>query len=153
MNQPNHTHRVAVNAFLINQDRFLLLERAQKPFIWGPPGGKLLTDEDPIHGLQREVVEETGLQIKIYQPVTTWFGQFNKIPLISIDYLCTSDQNSVELSQEHCNFRWLSINELVKDEKIYFGSELGFKLTDYQLAWQTYRMRLEYRRGPEDGRD
>ena len=31
-----HSHRVAVNAYLINEDRFLLLKRAKKPFIWGP---------------------------------------------------------------------------------------------------------------------
>lgn len=41
-----HTHRIAVNAFLIHEDRFLLLKRAQKPFIWGPPGGKLQIDYD-----------------------------------------------------------------------------------------------------------
>ena len=125
MDSVPYTHRVAVNAFLINQDRFLLLERAQKPLIWGPPGGKLMTDEDPIKGLKREVAEETGLQIEVFQPVTTWFGHFNKIPLISIDYLCTSNSNQINLSHEHRNFRWLSINNLTKDKEIYFTSELG----------------------------
>lgn len=140
MSSLNYSHRVAVNAFLIHNKKFLLLKRAQKPHIWGPPGGKLVTDEDPIHGLQREVAEETGLRIKIFQPVTTWFGNFNNLPLISIDYLCTTDNNSVKLSHEHSDFRWLIIDELVKDKQIYFTSELGFKLSDYQLAWQTYLM-------------
>ena len=140
MESARYTHRIAVNAFLINQDRFLLLERAQKPLIWGPPGGKLMTDEDPIKGLKREVVEETGLQIEVFQPVTTWFGHFNKIPLISIDYLCTSNSNHVNLSPEHRNFRWLNINRLAKDNEIYFTSEMGFKLADFQLAWKTYLM-------------
>jgi len=99
-----------------------------------------MTDEDPIHGLQREVAEETGLLIKIFQPVTTWFGNFNNLPLISIDYLCTTNSTSVKLSHEHSNFQWLTIDELVKDKQIYFTSELGFKLSDFQLAWQTYLM-------------
>ena len=84
-----------------------------------------MTDEDPIKGLKREVAEETGLQIEVFQPVTTWFGHFNKIPLISIDYLCTSNSNQINLSHEHRNFRWLSINNLTKDKEIYFTSELG----------------------------
>jgi 8-oxo-dGTP diphosphatase len=140
MNPALYTHRVAVNAFLIHHNTFLLLKRAQKPLIWGPPGGKLMTDEDPIQGLQREVAEETGLQIKIFQPVTTWFGHFNNLPFISIDYLCTTDSDSIKLSQEHRNFRWLTIDELIKDKQLYFTSELGFKLSDFQLAWQTYLM-------------
>ena len=140
MNSTSHTHRVAVNSFLIYKDTFLLLKRAQKPLIWGPPGGKMMKDEDPVHGLQREVFEETGLKIQIFQPVTTWFGHFNDLPLLSIDYLCTCNSNRVSLSHEHSDFRWLSIDQLRKDKSIYFTSVLGFKLSDFELAWKTYRM-------------
>ena len=135
-----HTHRVAVNAYLIFDDRFLMLKRAKEPFIWGPPGGKLEIDEDPIRGLQREVKEETGLQIRVFQPVTTWFGYFNDRSLLSVDYLCTSEKNTVTLSHEHTHHRWLTIIDLAHDKNIYFTSDLGFKLSDFNLAWQTYIM-------------
>ena len=98
MSSSNYTHRVAVNAFLIHGNQFLLLKRAKKPLIWGPPGGKLRIDEDPIIGLQRELQEETGLQVQLFQPVTTWFGHFGDVPLLSIDYLCTSEKSVVRLS-------------------------------------------------------
>ena len=141
-----HTHRIAVNAFLIHEDRFLVLKRAKKPFIWGPPGGKLQIDEDPLKGLQREVLEETGLQIRVFQPVTSWFGNFYNVPLFSVDYLCTCDGNAVILSQEHSDYLWLTIDDLIQDKKTYFTSELGFKLSDYNLAWQTYLMnQLNYK--------
>jgi 8-oxo-dGTP diphosphatase len=140
MNLPLHTHRVAVNAFLIYNKTFLLLKRAQKPLIWGPPGGKMLKDEDPVQGLQREVLEETGLKIQVFQPVTTWFGRFNTLPLLSIDYLCTSTSNQVTLSHEHTDYHWLTIDNLRKHKKTYFTSLFGFKLTDYELAWHTYLM-------------
>ena len=135
-----HSHRVAANAYLIYEDRFLLLKRSKKPFIWGPPGGKLQIDEDPTRGLQREVLEETALQIRVFQPVTTWFGYFNDVPLLSCDYLCTSQKNTVSLSHEHNDYRWLTIKDLTRDKKIYFTSDLGFKLSDYKLARQIYRM-------------
>lgn len=134
------THRLAVNAFLIHEEKFLLLKRANKPYIWGPPGGKLRIDEDPIHGLKREVLEETGLQILVFQPVTTWFGSFNGVPLLSIDYLCSSKQNRVSLSNEHSDYRWLTIDDLSRYENIYFSYNFGFKHSDYILAWQTYLM-------------
>ena len=55
------THLVAVNAFLLKDDKFLLLKRNDPPLIWGPPGGKLEINEDPVTGLIREVKEETNL--------------------------------------------------------------------------------------------
>jgi 8-oxo-dGTP diphosphatase len=140
MNIIPHSHRVTVNAYLIYEDRFLILKRAKKPLIWGPPGGKLQIDEDPTRGLQREVLEETGLQIRVFQPVTTWFGYFTAVPLLSVDYLCTSEKNTVSLSHEHTDYRWLSIKDLMREKDIYFTSDLGFKLSDYKLAWETYLM-------------
>ena len=140
MTSSPHTHRIAVNAFLIHEDRFLMLKRAQIPFIWGPPGGKLYIDEDPIKGLQREVLEETGFQIHVYQPVTTWFGHFNDVPLLSVDYLCTSEKSIVTLSHEHTEYSWLTIDDLAQDLQKYFTSNLGFKLSDYKLAWRIFLM-------------
>ena len=134
------THRLAVNAYLLYEEKFLLLKRANKPYIWGPPGGKLRIDEDPTHGLKREVLEETGLQIFVFQPVTTWFGSFNGVPLLSIDFLCRSEQNRVSLSHEHSDYRWLSIDHLTRYENIYFSYDIGFKHSDYILAWRTHLM-------------
>ncbi len=97
-------------------------------------------DEDPVSGLKREVLEETGLSIIVHQPVTTWFGEFNNSKLLSIDYLCTAKQENVVLSSEHHQYLWLSIEELNKDPDIYFNSEFGFQLPDFSLAWQTCLM-------------
>jgi len=123
MSKPTHSHRVAVNAFLIYGETFLLLKRANEPLIWGPPGGKLQIDEDPIQGLQREVREETGLQILVFQPVTTWFGYFHDAPLLSVDYLCTCIKNTVSLSNEHSDYQWLTIDNLRHDKNTYFTSD------------------------------
>jgi len=71
MNQPG-THRVAVNAYLLYNDNFLLLKRKIHPLLWGPPGGRLESDENPSDGLKREIFEETGLRAEIHMPVTTW---------------------------------------------------------------------------------
>jgi len=66
--------RVAVKAFIIKDDKLLILKRAsddvQSPNIWEIPGGRLELGEDPILGLMREIREETGLYIKPQQPLS-----------------------------------------------------------------------------------
>jgi len=138
MDQFNHTHRISVNAFLIFNDQFLLLKRAQSPQIWGPPGGHLLPDEDPVEGLQREIFEETQLRADIFNPVMTWFGEFNQGKLLSIDFLGKTSSAHVILSEEHTDFRWLDIRQLQIDSKLYFSSSIGFSFDNFMLAWQFY---------------
>jgi len=140
MHPDSHTHRLSVNAFLVCKDHFLLLKRARDPLIWAPPGGHLLPDEDPLKGLQREIFEETSLKAEIFYPVVTWFGKFKGGNLLSIDYCAKTSSMSVVLSDEHTDFRWLSIQQLTKDSKIYFNSTLGFTLNDFFLAWKSYLM-------------
>jgi 8-oxo-dGTP pyrophosphatase MutT (NUDIX family) len=132
------SHQVAVNAYLICNREFLLLKRARVPAIWGPPGGRLKQDEDPQKGLKREVFEETGLNIDIHQPVTTWFGKFYSNPLLSIDYLCTAYRPNVVLSVEHTNYKWFALQELYKNRKSMFVSPYGFQFPDFLLAWVIY---------------
>jgi 8-oxo-dGTP diphosphatase len=137
-NMQRLSHEVAVNAYLIRSDRFLLLKRCIPPAIWGPPGGRLELLEDPVSGLKREVMEETGLEIMVLEPVTTWFGRFNGRLLLSIDYLCHAESDQVRLSAEHSDFRWLSITGLRQDRERYCSPHVGFKLTDYEKAWRRY---------------
>jgi ADP-ribose pyrophosphatase YjhB (NUDIX family) len=137
------THRVAVNAFLISEDRFLLLKRAQPPLLWGPPGGHLNPNEDPINGLKREVLEETGLQIDVLGPVTTWFGKFHDSYLLSIDYLGTIQKGELRLSLEHETYKWLTISELQRYQKKYLNCAKGFKLSDFKLAWLSYLLKMK----------
>ena len=132
------THLVAVNAFLLKENRFLLLKRNDPPFIWGPPGGKLGINEDPVTGLKREVNEETGLEIEVNMPVTTWFGTFGNKKIFAVDYLCYYKSGIIKLSNEHDSFRWLSLKELQVNKREYFTSKFGFKYKHFKLAWKIY---------------
>jgi ADP-ribose pyrophosphatase YjhB (NUDIX family) len=132
------THLVAVNAFLLKEEKFLLLKRIDPPLIWGPPGGKLGINEDPITGLKREVKEETDLEIEVYMPITTWFGSFNNKKIFAVDYLCHYRKGLIKLSNEHDSFRWLSLKELQDKKREYFSSKFGFKFKDFKLAWTIY---------------
>jgi 8-oxo-dGTP diphosphatase len=108
------THRVAVGAYLFHGGRILLLRRANAPYTLAPPGGKLDPGEDPIAGLRREVLEETGLEIEVFGAVNTWYGSMapGKPALLCINYLTRTTSEDVRLSNEHTDFVWTSRAEL-----------------------------------------
>jgi 8-oxo-dGTP diphosphatase len=135
----NHTHRLAVNAYLLKENRFLLLKRATPPYIWAPPGGHLEMDEEPERGLQREVREETGLEIDVLAVANTWFGQWRHQPLLAIDYLTGYRSGSVELSTEHSDYHWLTMDELVRGEPVPLTPAIGFSPENFKYALQLFK--------------
>ncbi|MEY2397228.1 MAG: 8-oxo-dGTP diphosphatase [Actinomycetota bacterium] len=62
--------RVA-SALIENDGQILLVEntRADGRVEWSLPGGVIEPGEDPIRGLQREVLEETGLVVETWGPL------------------------------------------------------------------------------------
>ncbi len=134
------THRVAVNGYVINDGKFLLLKRATPPILWAPPGGRLNLDEDPREGLKREIKEETNLNCEIMACVDTWFGEWNNGPLLSLDYLVKIISGKLRLSDEHTEAKWISINELREKASLFLNSDVGFKLSDFETAWKLYQL-------------
>jgi 8-oxo-dGTP diphosphatase len=129
------THQVAVNGYIIKDNTFLLLQRKNPPSIWGPPGGRLLRNEDPEQGLKREIHEETALEVVVVQPVTTWFGKFQGEYLLSIDYLCINPAGNIALSEEHMAYHWIGLDQI----KAYLTAKEGFQHADFYRAMQIYR--------------
>ena len=64
----DHVPRVAVAAVIFDDDgRVLLIERGRPPGqgLWTVPGGKLELGESLAAAVQREVREETGLEVEV----------------------------------------------------------------------------------------
>jgi len=71
---------------------------------WDLPGGHIHVGEDDIEGLKREVKEETTLDItnpeKIHEEGRIKF------------YKTSQYRGTIELSEEHTNHKWVTIDEL-----------------------------------------
>ena len=79
MNSTSYTHRLAVNAFLIFDEKFLILKRAARPLIWGPPGGRLNQDEGGP--LPRDVTEDLRvLGLNPCNDVMEMIGEADRLP-------------------------------------------------------------------------
>lgn len=93
------------------------------------PGGKIQEGEtDFTESLKREVREETGLEIEVGSPFTTWCYEFQpghrnfgkKTYLVG--FRCTYLSGEVALSDEHDAFRWINESSFreVDDGSPYF---------------------------------
>jgi len=111
---------VPQKAVIIQAGKFLVLKRslhaAHHAGDWDFPGGKLEYGEGPGQGLEREVLEETGLKVKAVRPVFV-FAEANKDENdVFIVWECKKVSGEVKLSHEHTEWKWAS-----KDEALGMG--------------------------------
>jgi ADP-ribose pyrophosphatase YjhB (NUDIX family) len=121
-----YTHTTATLGFVFRNQELLLLKRSMPPKIWAPPGGRLLRDENPSQGLQREIQEECGITVHILAPFDIWFGQHEGALTLGIIFLCRYLDGSLLLSSEHSDAQWLTertlSTKIVESSSEFFGN-------------------------------
>jgi 8-oxo-dGTP pyrophosphatase MutT (NUDIX family) len=95
--------------------RYLLLQKAEDANLenigkWECVGGFIEKGETSIMTIERELKEETGLELKC----------FKKLPTIrNCDvYLIDASSNTVRLSDEHSDYRWVKARDVQKMELV-----------------------------------
>ncbi|HEY4509018.1 MAG TPA: NUDIX domain-containing protein [Candidatus Paceibacterota bacterium] len=81
-----------------------------------------------VLSLKREVMEETGLEIEVYNPFAVWYHEFPKTHrnypkvVYLVAFRAKYVSGDVKLSEEHNNFRWVDKNNYkeVDDGSDYF---------------------------------
>ena len=116
--------QVGVKIFLKNQDgKYLVVRRNEEKYPeigakWDIVGGRINPGSTLMENLQREVIEETGLEIKDEIKLITAQDilKTNK-HVIRLTYTGLAD-GEVKLSDEHSDFKWLSLEEIKKLEPL-----------------------------------
>ncbi|HRE49609.1 MAG TPA: NUDIX hydrolase [Aggregatilineales bacterium] len=87
--------------------RILVVEHVYHPKTpWGFPGGWLGRREHPHEGVIREVREETSLSITIINPILVMISPYHRRHLDTA-FLCRAETETVHLSEELLDHRWL----------------------------------------------
>jgi len=108
----NQTFFVGQKAFIQKGEQLLVLIDPK----WGVdlPGGKIQEGETDLkQSLQRELAEETGLDIEIGKPVASWTWEVEAYehPIFLIGYQCKYKSGVLKLSSEHSEFYWVTKND------------------------------------------
>jgi len=77
---PRRMHDVTL--FITNGERLALIRKPRfDEGVWRPPGGGIKPNEDPVAAMEREALEETGLQIEVRRYLVLTHALFLYRPL------------------------------------------------------------------------
>ena len=97
---------------------------------WEFPGGRMKFGESPENALEREVYEETGLNVNVKEITrASSFIISENENVIIIFYLCTSNHDMVSLSTEHGDYMWVRPEKLVESISEHLRNDVSL---DYE---------------------
>ncbi len=108
---------VGAKAFVYNKKlkKFLTIKRSYgdtSAGMWENPGGKKEINEDIRDTLKRELLEETGIVVEDYRMLYASSINEERNPFMIIGFLVVTEQEKIELSYEHIEYRWVDKEEL-----------------------------------------
>jgi 8-oxo-dGTP diphosphatase len=96
--------------------RVLLLRRAPGVATdagrWELPGGKMAYGETLEDALAREVEEETGIAVRVGQPVHVTHFVKDPFWVTCVTFVCDYDGGDVRLSEENDAFDWIELSAI-----------------------------------------
>ena len=111
---------VGVGAVLLDGDRVLLIQRGHEPMKgqWSLPGGALEVGETLVEGVQREVLEETGLEvepvsiIEVFDRISRDAEGRVQFHYVLVDYVCRLTGGTLCCATDAMDARWARRDEL-----------------------------------------
>jgi 8-oxo-dGTP pyrophosphatase MutT (NUDIX family) len=143
------TFLISQKALIVRDGRLLILKLPldftnPRDELWELPGGLLEMDEESTTGLEREVMEETGLKVAIGKPISIsyfWMKGFRFRDGRTLDarivvsaFMCQLIDGSVILSHENSDYCWATRQELTA---FRFHSNSATAVVEYLVAQPT----------------
>jgi 8-oxo-dGTP pyrophosphatase MutT (NUDIX family) len=151
MHDPKKTHYVVVTGIILKDGKYLITKRAPTekafPDMWTVPGGKLETDDymnrpkdTGSHWynvledlLRREVMEETGLEMKNIRYLTSMvYVHPSGVPTIIVSLYADYYSGKVKLCDELTEHAWVSLEE-AKEYELIEGIYEELEMLDHFL--------------------
>jgi 8-oxo-dGTP diphosphatase len=150
---------VGVGGVVIEQGRALLIRRGSEPLLgeWSIPGGALELGETLEQGVVRELLEETGLKVRVIELIEVFDRIYvqsaagndkTKNPrfhYVIVDYLCERLAGQAVAGSDVTDVAFASEDELAK----YNLTETATQILKKAFAMERRRHPQEPSRGPE----
>ncbi len=109
-----------VGAIVLQQDAVLLVRRGNEPQkgLWSFPGGALELGESLDQGVRREVLEETGLEVRVlqfaevFERIMTDDSGAVEYHYVLLDYLCELVGGTLSAGDDAAEAAWVNRAEL-----------------------------------------
>lgn len=124
--------QIVLTGILKDNDLFLVVKRNENdelyPGAWEFPGGHLENGELLKDGLIRELKEEIGFENDFEPQIIHYYDEIKEknnelIHNLEIDFIVNVDSSliDVKLSNEHCDYKWITkdsdyLDEFIKDK-------------------------------------
>jgi ADP-ribose pyrophosphatase len=114
------TPRVAVGAVVFKENKVLLVRRGQPPAegVWAIPGGRIELGETLQKAAEREILEETGLNIRAKHPVFTFDAVVRddngkiRFHYVIVDLIADYVSGDIQPGDDALEARWVSKTEM-----------------------------------------
>lgn len=129
---------LGVGALIFEGSRILMAQRGKPPLMgqWSLPGGLVETGESVESAVRREVLEETGLEVKplgvleIFERIMRDAGGAPEYHYVLLDYICRVTGGTLSAGDDACRVEWFERRDL-KELHITEGTlaviERGFR--------------------------
>lgn len=114
-----HNSKPCAGALVIQDGRVLLAQRGVEPFkgYWDIPGGFLEAGEHPEAGAVRELLEETGLEVRLTYLLGTYMDTYGdgNFYTLNIYYVAEIVSGGPKATDDVAALEWFGMDELPKD--------------------------------------
>ena len=104
----NHPmHIVAAGAFVTNSQGQVLLIKSPRYDDWEFPGGQVEESETIPHAVEREVLEETGIIVRVKSLVGI-YSNTRRPSIVNLDFVCEFVSGEPKTSVESIQVEWVN---------------------------------------------
>jgi len=112
-------HSVSVAGIVVREDDRILVIKRDDSGHWEAPGGILELDESFESGVQREVLEETGLEVAVERLTGVYKNLTHGI--VALVYRCRPVSGEPHATEEAREIRWMTKEEVQSAMTPAFG--------------------------------
>jgi 8-oxo-dGTP diphosphatase len=133
------THIVAAGAFVTNALGQVLMIKSPRYGDWEFPGGQVEESETIPHALEREVLEETGIVVKVKRLVGI-YSNTRKPSIVNLDFTCEYISGEPKTSAESSEVEWVDREEALKrvQRKAIHGRLRDMLEFDGEITYRAY---------------